>query len=457
MLAIINATLLFLGARTNPLADFIGVPLSTYYTFHHFIGRVVVVEGIIHAALAFRRSRPDQTTISGYSAAGLLVALLFTSLYCIRRYLVRAFGKIHLVLALAMLGATIWHVLTQTGWQARVILLNSGGLWVLNTGYVYIRLSFYATGATIIDETGDSEISRITVSCHRPFRHFPGSYFYIFPPGSVFHYSLLTSYPMAALWYEPDSEGEGSTITFLVLHSGPLRSLRFKRGERLLIDGLYGQDLNLESFESVMLAAHGAGIVGVLSIARTLWECRHDNVLCRVNIFWSLDRNSQGERASEYLKLLQNLDSGNELFVVWCVYPPAPKATPLFRETSHWICFDEHDHYPLLEFITACGGPDFSAHVRKAVVDRRADRPVEFVEVQYRPSARLSRAANDKDSEQGTNKLSVVGDVDLEKGRNRSGETSPAEGEDWDEITLCSHTGTPVNGIPRKTWQKKTH
>lgn len=55
MLTIINATLLFLGARTNPLADFIGVPLSTYYTFHHFIGRLVVVEGIIHAALAFRR------------------------------------------------------------------------------------------------------------------------------------------------------------------------------------------------------------------------------------------------------------------------------------------------------------------------------------------------------------------------------------------------------------------
>jgi hypothetical protein len=71
MLSIINATLLFLGARTNPFADFIGVPLSTYYIFHHFIGRVVVVEGIIHAALAFRRSRPDQTTISGYSVSRL--------------------------------------------------------------------------------------------------------------------------------------------------------------------------------------------------------------------------------------------------------------------------------------------------------------------------------------------------------------------------------------------------
>lgn len=238
-----------------------------------------------------------------------------------------------------MLGATTWHVLSQRGWLPRIVLLVSGVLWVLNTGYVYIRLSFYATGGTIIDESGDSEISRITVSCRRPFRHFPGSYFYIFPPGSVFHYSLLTSYPMAALWYEPDIEGKGSTVTFLVVHSGPLRSLRFRKGERLLMDGLYGQDLNLKSFESVMLVAHGTGIVGVLSIARTLWECRHDNVLCRVNIFWNLDRNSQGEWASEYLKCLQKLDGGN----VSTVFPLSMVAVLISKGTLRGVvCVPTH-------------------------------------------------------------------------------------------------------------------
>ncbi|KAH8754297.1 hypothetical protein F5883DRAFT_688216 [Diaporthe sp. PMI_573] len=66
MLATINATPLFLGGRTNPLADFSGIPLSTYYVFHHFIGRIVIVEGLLHSALALRPSRLDQTTISGY-------------------------------------------------------------------------------------------------------------------------------------------------------------------------------------------------------------------------------------------------------------------------------------------------------------------------------------------------------------------------------------------------------
>lgn len=109
-----------------------------------------------------------------------------------------------------------------------------------------------------------------------------------------------------------------------------------------------------------------------------------------------------------------------------------------------------------LTLMIACGEPEFSAHVRRAVSDRRTDRPIEFVELQYRPSAKLSRAANENDSEQGMNKISITDDV-LEKGKNKSDVVSPGEGEDWDEITLYSKTGTPVNGSPRKSWQKKTH
>lgn len=66
MLATINITPLFLGGRTNPLADLFGVPLSMYYVFHHFIGRIAIAEGLLHSGLALRRSRLDQTATSGY-------------------------------------------------------------------------------------------------------------------------------------------------------------------------------------------------------------------------------------------------------------------------------------------------------------------------------------------------------------------------------------------------------
>lgn len=110
-----------------------------------------------------------------------------------------------------------------------------------------------------------------------------------------------------------------------------------------------------------------------------------------------------------------------------------------------------------LTILVACGEPGFSAHVRKAVIDRRADRPIEFVEVQYRPGARSSRSADDKDPEKGENKASISDDVDLEKGRNRSDGVSTGEEESWDEITLCSQDGTLISDTPHKQWQKKTH
>jgi hypothetical protein len=71
----------------------------------------------------------------------------------------------------------------------------------------------------------------------------------------------------------------------------------------------------------------------------------------------------------------------------------------VFREISHWIYFKEDNYYLLLEYmmdatlrksmvvgrspsprswpwliiIIACGKPEFSAYVRKAVISRRAD------------------------------------------------------------------------------------
>lgn len=65
-LAAVNTVPLFLGGHTNILADRLGVPLSTYYVFHHFLGRVVIIEGLLHASLLLARSRWNPTTISGY-------------------------------------------------------------------------------------------------------------------------------------------------------------------------------------------------------------------------------------------------------------------------------------------------------------------------------------------------------------------------------------------------------
>ena len=56
VMAVINLTPLFLGSKTNPLIDVSGVPLPTYYLCYHWIGRVVIVEGLIYFIFMLTRS-----------------------------------------------------------------------------------------------------------------------------------------------------------------------------------------------------------------------------------------------------------------------------------------------------------------------------------------------------------------------------------------------------------------
>lgn len=61
----INMTHLFLIGKPNPLLDLIGVPLPVYHLVHHWIGRVAILEGLLHAALTIGRSGSSQSQVSG--------------------------------------------------------------------------------------------------------------------------------------------------------------------------------------------------------------------------------------------------------------------------------------------------------------------------------------------------------------------------------------------------------
>jgi hypothetical protein len=79
MLAAINAVSVFLGGRTNPPTDLVGIPLSTYYLFHHWIGRVTIIEGLLHASFALHRLRSIQRTplVRDVEISGYIVSLFF--------------------------------------------------------------------------------------------------------------------------------------------------------------------------------------------------------------------------------------------------------------------------------------------------------------------------------------------------------------------------------------------
>jgi len=65
------------------LANLLGISLHTYYLAHHWIGRVVIVQSLIHVGLVISSRKPwtiDSIQITGITVSlSLVTILLFNS------------------------------------------------------------------------------------------------------------------------------------------------------------------------------------------------------------------------------------------------------------------------------------------------------------------------------------------------------------------------------------------
>ncbi|KAF5973969.1 hypothetical protein FCOIX_8547 [Fusarium coicis] len=284
-----NLMLVFLGGRTNVLADWVQIPLSIYYVGHRWIGVVATCEALLHSALAlFRHKKFDALTKSGYVCG-----------------------------------------VVQTRHHRRSL-------------------------------------------------------------GSVF----------------PDS--------------------------RLRLDGPYGKDLKLHTFETVVLTAKGLGISGVLPFALHLAaRKRHDNGLRdksarlrdssepvfgdlsrHVDLIWWLEHDDQDRWVHDQLQSLQEVDNkvrltsfsvnrmliAKKFLVVWCIYPVKrnPERKLPFTANEYWsrrynFGFDDFSRelrqearYPGRTVVVASGEEKFVSMMRDMVVQNTTSkRLIEFADVEY--------------------------------------------------------------------------
>lgn len=73
VVAVVNLVPLFFGGRTSFIADWLGISIHSYYLAHHWIGRMVVVESLIHVILAANAS---QKRCSKLTVSGIIVSIL---------------------------------------------------------------------------------------------------------------------------------------------------------------------------------------------------------------------------------------------------------------------------------------------------------------------------------------------------------------------------------------------
>lgn len=74
-LAVVNMVLLFLSGRTSLIADKAGIPLHSYYLAHHWVGRMFIAQGIIHAILGLLNTNDT------HKASGIVVSISLSLLF----------------------------------------------------------------------------------------------------------------------------------------------------------------------------------------------------------------------------------------------------------------------------------------------------------------------------------------------------------------------------------------
>lgn len=210
-------------------------------------------------------------------------------------------------------------------------------MWIATAIFDTFRF-IYGVEVAIENESGDSEVTVVQLRTKRPFRVFPGGYFYILRPGSVFRYSPFSSHAMTAAWYTPGrlvTDGKVTSVTMLVSNSGLHHPIWLEKGQHLRLLGPYGRDLGLPGFETVILTAKGIGIAGVLPLALDLAERKlHDQ---RVREEYSAKKKGRsGQEKEGGLLRTASHDSEKEIGER-LIKRPASQGSRLFRDATRKV------------------------------------------------------------------------------------------------------------------------
>lgn len=201
-ITVINMMLLFLGGRTNFIADYFGIPLHIYHFAHRCLGRVVIAQAIVHAAINFS-SRPDRLRlIIGLVAANLLVTNLFASILPLRRYAPSMFRMTHRVLCLGSLGSIFVHIFalrpTLTS-LASILSLTAIGSFTTSCVLRLGRIWYHRKAETMeLDSVGDAV--RLRVRTRHSVQACPGTYFYLSFPSLPWRHRLQSHPTPVAFW-----------------------------------------------------------------------------------------------------------------------------------------------------------------------------------------------------------------------------------------------------------------
>ncbi|KAH8653957.1 hypothetical protein BGZ60DRAFT_386823 [Tricladium varicosporioides] len=426
LLCTINLVPLVLGERMNPIANICRVRLGTSASMHEWLGSVVIAEGLVHTVAAISSQHVNIHKTSGVAklvAAAVGTVLLSSSVTCVRRRFYEIFQKLHLMLTAILIAAIYLHSTSKNLFKPPILYLFAAICLQISIGTLRFGQILYrnikhrtpfnrATVRTITYKTGKGDIPvsdavHIYIRPSRPWRRQAGQYVYLSIPG-VSHTSVVQSHPFFVSWWYRDAEGD--VIVLIVekrkgftqnLFHHATNDLDQHNEMRAIIEGPYGKELDLKSYDTVILFATGIGIAGQLPYIAQLLDGYHNfgEKNRRVALFWELDSEMHSAWVADMMMELLKRDTDGildiQLFVLGNYISSQTKAGDVTRlgmrikmtyngMNAETLIRSEIEGRNGRTAVSLCTNNETSDKIR-VIVRQMLDKTIDLKELEYRP------------------------------------------------------------------------
>ncbi|KAF3163371.1 hypothetical protein TWF225_002080 [Orbilia oligospora] len=326
VLAVTNMVPLFvLAGRNNPLIPLLRISFDTYNLIHRWLGRIVVLEAIVHTVAHISNKGWDKYLVSvgksqfimtGTISTLAMIFLFIQSPSIIRHAFYETFLTLHILAAVAATVTLYYHLmLINNKWLVYVQVTIA--LWAAERFARLVSIIYRNCGRTMTRATItalSTEASRVTLDMPRPFKFRPGQYVFLYLPtvtGWQSHpFSVAWADESAPLvWDEKKEElpknrqdvyGPQKTSVELIVRrrTGATNSIFQKAAAapegtvtvRALVEGPYGTHHSLCSYGTVVLFAGGVGITHQLPNVLELVQGYVDGTVAtrKVTLIWVL-------------------------------------------------------------------------------------------------------------------------------------------------------------------------
>jgi len=437
MIAAVNMIpLIILAGRNNPLIRMLKISFDTYNLLHRWIGRIFVLEALIHTLAwtidevasdgwAGVSSKITSDPFIGCGTAGVTAAflILITSPSAVRHAYYETFLNAHIIFAMVTVLVVLVHCqkgqLPQVPYIQTVIVLWSLDRLARVARNIWYNCSYKAgfTKATVECLPGDA--CRVTLHLPRHVIIYPGSHAYIrflnVRPWDSHPFSIAMTKDVSRSPELPSVEKPGKLIldrsklrtdVSFIIHAqtGWTRQLHTKGLEYsprrvtayALFEGPYQGNHSLDSYGTVLLFAGSSGISHQLPFLTHLLSGHAAGTVAtrRITLVWIVRDVEHLEWVRPYMDEILKLPSRKEILTIKLFITRPHNPREIISPSSTVQMYPGRPNVRLLTetvvkervgamCVTVCGPGSLADNVREAVRDSQDVGVVDFIEESF--------------------------------------------------------------------------